>query len=130
MEGSNVSLWMDPTNEDYAGRDVVMKGHTHSIVRYSGSTNRKLDKHVLRGARFFRKRPTKPKPYKYVGVVVSVSTIGTETKDGKEFTVFELVVKHEKSRKFRLKTDACALFGWAPLNSFNRTQGIICNVRI
>ena len=130
MDGTDVSLWMDPTNEDYAGRDVVTKGHSHSIVRYSGSTNRKLDKYVLRGAKLFRKRPMKPKPYKYVGVVVSVDTIGTETKDGKEFTVFELVVRHEKSRKFRLKTDACALFGWAPLNSFNRTQGIICNVRI
>jgi len=122
-----VTLYMDQTNTEhqYAQHEMAMFGEKFTLVKFVGSLTY-LDAYVREGAKFIVK---KKDGYYYVGDVIRAKEIGKAVVGDKEQTLFELVIENlgDRERKFRIKNDICAHFGWAPLNKYAATRGVICH---
>ena len=124
-----VTLYMDQSKVEvkYAGHETAMFGDKLTWVRFVGSLSY-LDTYVRPGSKFIVKQADGY--YYYVGDVILAKEVGKVLVNNKEHTVFELVVENlgVREEKFRVKNDICARFGWAPLNKYAATRGVICHV--
>lgn len=117
MEKPNVSLWLDPNHKTYAGRDVIRKGTSYSIVSYSGSKTRHLNDLIGAGNKLIVKEGAE---WVTFGIVLMFRPV-----DDAGLKIFELVVENIPAEKFRTKADVCARFGWKPVGYPKCLQGII-----
>ena len=125
---ADVTLYMDQSDAKvkYAEHEMALFGDKFTMVRFIGSLQY-LDPFVRPGAKFITKQADAY--YYYVGDVIAAEEVGKVMVKNKEHTVFELVVKNngDREEKFRIKNDICARFGWAPLNKYAATRGVICH---
>ena len=122
---ANIAVFMNETSGYEDKAEVV--GSRFSMYTYLGTPSGKGDKLVRPGARFFRKKARKGAQWDYCGDIFACRIDG---KDATGRNIFKIVVEKKPAAvaTFRIKTDACSVFGWKPLNKFNRTQGIIANM--
>ena len=105
MDGSKVTLWLNPNEKCYAERDVITKkDDSHSVVLFSGSKTAHLNQLVSKGNKVHVKED---KRWVVVGEVQEVKRV-----DKSGLQMFELLVENRPAEKFRTKAEAVARFGW------------------
>lgn len=115
-----VSIWSNIVDGEYADR-ILEDTVDHLTIKYFGQRTGRNDHLIGPDAYFFYKNGSKDN-YRYGGKILTVTDLGTEN----TIKVYELVVlKDASEQQFRIKNDACANFGWAPLNKFQVMSGII-----
>ena len=129
----STSLWCNMSNSKYSDSEIsesVKKTMKDSnpwktyTVDYNGQKSRRRDHLVGKGCHFFVKTD-KNAAWDLLGVVSICEEQPERDTDGTR--IFSLTIKSVYNRplSFRTKNMACEFFKCEPLNSFERTHGII-----
>ncbi len=113
-----VSLFMSGKYND----EIINETENFMEINYCGQTSGRRDHLIAPNALLFGKNNKK---YKLLGKVISVECIDVDVENNNK--LYKLYIQKEKNvqKLFRIKNDICDYFGWARLNDYERTNGII-----